>query len=157
MRIFNIVARKYWCQLPQDNRPQILISVAAGQLPASLSSGSLQDSSLQVLQSNNFLGRKIPGMSDIRHPRDQTQRRGWDSNPRALSDKRFSRPPRYDRFDTSPSAAHTFRATLEILSAFIVNVNSFLWHVHCLYEPFFLTRAVLKIVRMKDVQAFTLQ
>ena len=29
-------------------------------------------------------------------------RRGWDSNPRALSDKRFSRPPRYDRFDTSP-------------------------------------------------------
>ena len=23
-------------------------------------------------------------------------RRGWDSNPRALSDKRFSRPPRYD-------------------------------------------------------------
>ena len=30
------------------------------------------------------------------------ERRGWDSNPRALSDKRFSRPPRYDRFDTSP-------------------------------------------------------
>ena len=30
------------------------------------------------------------------------QRREWDSNPRALSDKRFSRPPRYDHFDTSP-------------------------------------------------------
>ena len=29
-------------------------------------------------------------------------RNGWDSNPRALSDKRFSRPPRYDHFDTSP-------------------------------------------------------
>ena len=29
-------------------------------------------------------------------------RRGWDSNPRALADKRFSRPPRYDHFDTSP-------------------------------------------------------
>ena len=29
------------------------------------------------------------------------QRRGWDSNPRALADKRFSRPPRYDHFDTS--------------------------------------------------------
>ena len=27
---------------------------------------------------------------------------GWDSNPRALADKRFSRPPRYDHFDTSP-------------------------------------------------------
>ena len=31
-----------------------------------------------------------------------TKRRGWDSNPRALADKRFSRPPRYDHFDTSP-------------------------------------------------------
>ena len=29
-------------------------------------------------------------------------RRGWDSNPRGLSPKRFSRPPRYDHFDTSP-------------------------------------------------------
>ena len=31
------------------------------------------------------------------------KRREWDSNPRALSDKRFSRPPRYDRFDISPN------------------------------------------------------
>ena len=31
------------------------------------------------------------------------QRREWDSNPRALADKRFSRPPRYDHFDTSPN------------------------------------------------------
>ena len=30
------------------------------------------------------------------------ERREWDSNPRALSDKRFSRPPRYDHFDISP-------------------------------------------------------
>ena len=29
-------------------------------------------------------------------------RNGWDSNPRVLSDKRFSRPPRYDLFDTVP-------------------------------------------------------
>ncbi len=29
-------------------------------------------------------------------------RRGWDSNPRAREGKRFSRPPRYDHFDTSP-------------------------------------------------------
>ena len=28
----------------------------------------------------------------------------WDSNPRALADKRFSRPPRYDHFDTAPCA-----------------------------------------------------
>ena len=32
-----------------------------------------------------------------------TDRRGWDSNPCALADKRFSRPPRYDHFDTSPN------------------------------------------------------
>ena len=31
-------------------------------------------------------------------------RREWDSNPRALADKRFSRPPRYDHFDISPFA-----------------------------------------------------
>ena len=31
------------------------------------------------------------------------KRREWDSNPRALADKRFSRPPRYDHFDTSPN------------------------------------------------------
>ena len=35
-------------------------------------------------------------------PYQDDWRRGWDSNPRALSDKRFSRPPRYDHFDTSP-------------------------------------------------------
>ena len=33
------------------------------------------------------------------------KRREWDSNPRALADKRFSRPPRYDHFDTSPCFA----------------------------------------------------
>ena len=29
-------------------------------------------------------------------------RSGWDSNPRAREGQRFSRPPRYDRFDTTP-------------------------------------------------------
>ena len=29
-------------------------------------------------------------------------RRGRDSNPCGVAPKRFSRPPRYDRFDTSP-------------------------------------------------------
>ena len=32
-------------------------------------------------------------------------RRRWDSNPRGLAPKRFSRPPRYDHFDTSPCAS----------------------------------------------------
>ena len=35
------------------------------------------------------------------------QRREWDSNPRALADKRFSRPPRYDHFDISPQTCFT--------------------------------------------------
>ena len=30
------------------------------------------------------------------------KRRGWDSNPCVPKDKRFSRPPRYGRFATSP-------------------------------------------------------
>ena len=37
------------------------------------------------------------------------ERREWDSNPCALADKRFSRPPRYSHFDTSPKP---FRAAL---------------------------------------------
>ena len=40
------------------------------------------------------------------------QRREWDSNPRALADKRFSRPPRYDHFDISPCAI-TISAQIE--------------------------------------------
>ena len=41
-------------------------------------------------------------------------RRGWDSNPRALADKRFSRPPRYDHFDTSPHRNQRFRRDYHI-------------------------------------------
>ena len=39
------------------------------------------------------------------------KRRGWDSNPCAQKDKRFSRPPRYGRFDTSPYQASGFVRT----------------------------------------------
>ena len=50
-------------------------------------------------------------------------RRGWDSNPRALSDKRFSRPPRYDHFDTSP---YRIRVTQVVLyHARFASVNPF--------------------------------
>ena len=37
------------------------------------------------------------------------KRREWDSNPRALADKRFSRPPRYDHFDISPYTLFSVR------------------------------------------------
>ena len=42
-------------------------------------------------------------------------RSGWDSNPRAREGQRFSRPPRYDRFDTAaykiPAAANAAAGT----------------------------------------------
>ena len=41
------------------------------------------------------------------------RRRGWDSNPCALADKRFSRPPRYDHFDTSPKVTIFGRRKLD--------------------------------------------
>ena len=41
----------------------------------------------------------------FKHSSKKDERREWDSNPRALADKRFSRPPRYDHFDTSPCFA----------------------------------------------------
>ena len=41
--------------------------------------------------------------SFFKHSSKEDERREWDSNPRALADKRFSRPPRYDHFDISPT------------------------------------------------------
>ena len=49
------------------------------------------------------------------------ERRGWDSNPRALSDKRFSRPPRYDRFDTSPCVNSNLGNSRNHLSFWLVS------------------------------------
>ena len=46
---------------------------------------------------------QAPKSTGYVRPVECIERRGWDSNPRALADKRFSRPPRYDHFDTSPS------------------------------------------------------
>ena len=79
----------------------------------------------------------------------EIKRRGWDSNPRALADKRFSRPPRYDHFDTSPDfftfrIAHSCSAKI-IVSSLCCFVNRFLrfsqkvFDRHCvisaLFEP----------------------
>ena len=52
------------------------------------------------------------------------KRREWDSNPRALADKRFSRPPRYDHFDTSPFAYLSVSARI-ILANESQSVNIF--------------------------------
>ena len=41
-----------------------------------------------------------------------SERREWDSNPRALADTLFSSPPRYDHFDISPSLFYSVRLSL---------------------------------------------
>ena len=64
----------------------------------------------------------------------RSQRREWDSNPRALADKRFSRPPRYDHFDTSPvlfCLVHFPNAKM-ILAKIITSVNIF-FHIFLFY------------------------
>ena len=45
-------------------------------------------------------------------------RRVWDSNPRGREPKRFSRPPRYDRFDTSPYMKLSFDRNHQIFNCF---------------------------------------
>ena len=54
------------------------------------------------------------------------KRRGWDSNPRALSDKRFSRPPRYDHFDISPYAILRFSTSFSLTRITFYHQTSFL-------------------------------
>ena len=67
------------------------------------------------------------------------ERRGWDSNPRALADKRFSRPPRYDHFDTS--AQYLFD-TKSILTSALLHVNLFfkVFTKICIYRKFWQTQ-----------------
>ena len=49
-------------------------------------------------------------------------RRQRDSNPRGVAPKRFSRPPRYDRFDMPP---------YKIRAAFSRSEHIILYHKHC--------------------------
>ncbi len=64
------------------------------------------------------------------------KRREWDSNPRALADKRFSRPPRYDHFDISPSVA-AIHAAKVILAKSETYVNRFFQkNHHCFFICF---------------------
>ena len=59
----------------------------------------------------------------VARPKNFRQRRGWDSNPRALADKRFSRPPRYDHFDTSPSAVLLFFRFVSLANQLVYNTK----------------------------------
>ena len=88
---------------------------------------------------------------------DGFQRRGWDSNPCAREDKRFSRPPRYDHFGTSPYSfcracvvAHRWRLVYNITSSAtcqqLFSIFSTFLFIRCfsaLTPPFY---AVLRIL-----------
>ena len=53
--------------------------------------------------------------------------RGWDSNPRGLAPKRFSRPPRYDHFDTSRRTfLHRRECTTKIITGASAPVKIFI-------------------------------
>ena len=67
------------------------------------------------------ISRFIASTEEVLRPQE---RREWDSNPRALADKRFSRPPRYDHFDISPSDPSSLTARI-ILTKRFASVNSF--------------------------------
>ena len=54
-------------------------------------------------------------------------RRGRDSNPCGVAPKRFSRPPRYDRFDTSPYMKLSFDRNHQIFNCFRNSFRNALW------------------------------
>ena len=74
---------------------------------------------------------QAPKSTGYVRPVECIERRGWDSNPRALADKRFSRPPRYDHFDTSPEYFYSLKvaafllASSSIISKLNIYVNTF--------------------------------
>ena len=59
-------------------------------------------------------------------------RRVWDSNPRDIAVKRFSRPPRYDRFDNPPCFIELSDVLLILCATICVvfsNVRCILYHI----------------------------
>ena len=72
-------------------------------------------------------------------------RRGRDSNPCGVAPKRFSRPPRYDRFDTSPYMKLSFDRNHQIFNCFR---NSFRNALLCCF------RSAEKVRCYKDFHGF---
>ena len=66
------------------------------------------------------------------------KRRGWDSNPCAPKDKRFSRPPRYDRFDTSPYRTRCFMRSVSCILLKLISLSPFAERKRYTTKPFLL-------------------
>ena len=75
--------------------------------------------------------RVMPFICKMKGPQTQCLRAfwrsRWDSNPRALADKRFSRPPRYDHFDTAPGICYSVvqRTRTKVLGTHWGHITSF--------------------------------
>ena len=83
------------------------------------------------------------------------KRRGWDSNPRALSDKRFSRPPRYDHFDTSSERAFPFYRSFDVLSSTFFIFSKLYFSKFCVLLLFSAaTRLVYHVIRQMSIIFF---
>ena len=65
-------------------------------------------------------------------------RRGWDSNPCAREGKRFSRPPRYDHFDTSPSPSFMRQKTQLYADPFLVSALDIITNENIVVNDFFI-------------------
>ena len=85
-------------------------------------------------------------------------RRGWDSNPRALSDKRFSRPPRYDHFDTSPYLCSGLRFRLArrqvIFYHLFFNMSIYFFHFFYFFLSYVSRANISPISRSSGVVIF---
>ncbi len=79
------------------------LSRPAPHLCLSSASSAEQDSILRETAKVVGKSQKIKQKSPKSYDFGLKWRRVWDSNPRGLASKRFSRPPRYDRFDNPPS------------------------------------------------------
>ena len=74
----------------------------------------------KTLANRGFYKKKLDTRFDTHCIKTGVQlwRRGRDSNPCGVAPKRFSRPPRYDRFDTSPYMKLSFDRNHQIFNCF---------------------------------------
>ena len=88
----------------------------------------------------------------------RVKRREWDSNPRALADKRFSRPPRYDHFDTSPYLCSGLRFRLArrqvIFYHLFFNMSIYFFHFFYFFLSYVSRANISPISRSSGVVIF---
>ena len=101
---------------------------------------------------------QAPKSTGYVRPVECIERRGWDSNPRALADKRFSRPPRYDHFDTSPYLCSGLRFRLArrqvIFYHLFFNMSIYFFHFFYFFLSYVSRANISPISRSSGVVIF---